>query len=77
MSHHRVISRSWTATVTLLSLVSLFVPLAHAKSNEKDRKQQTADSSRHLPDQPSPAAGDDRQQHCCRVRPEPAVASAH
>jgi hypothetical protein len=40
MSHHRDRSRSWTATVTLLSLVSLFVPLAHAKSKEKDEKQQ-------------------------------------
>jgi hypothetical protein len=40
MSHHRVRSRSWTATVTLLSLASLFVPLAHAKSKEKDKKQQ-------------------------------------
>jgi hypothetical protein len=40
MSHHSVRSRSWTATVTLLSLVSLFVPLAHAKSKEKDKKQQ-------------------------------------
>lgn len=40
MSHHRFGSRSWTATVTLLSLVSLFVPLAQAKSKEKDKEQQ-------------------------------------
>jgi hypothetical protein len=40
MSHDRVRSRSWTATVTLLSLASLFVPLAHAKSKDKDKKQQ-------------------------------------
>jgi hypothetical protein len=42
MSPHRVRSRSWTttATLTLFSLVSLFVPLAHAKSKEKEKKQQ-------------------------------------
>src|ERR1700761_4197988 len=40
MSPHRVRNRSWTVAVTLLSLVSLFVPLAHAKSKEKEKKRQ-------------------------------------
>jgi hypothetical protein len=40
MRHHRVGNRTWTATVTLLSFASLFVPLAHAKSKERDKKQQ-------------------------------------
>jgi hypothetical protein len=39
MSHHRIGSRSWRATATLLSLASLFVPLAQAKSKDKDKKQ--------------------------------------
>ena len=40
MSYHRAANRSWMASLTLLSLISLFVPLARAKSKDKEKQPQ-------------------------------------
>ncbi|HZE69853.1 MAG TPA: hypothetical protein VE135_10050 [Pyrinomonadaceae bacterium] len=39
MNHH-LRTRLWVTIVTLISLASLFIPLAQAKSREKDKKEQ-------------------------------------